>query len=173
MKKKNIYLIGFMGTGKTSVSKELAESLGRPVIELDYEIEKECGRSIQQLFEESGEQSFRDLESQVLLKAGYNTKAIISCGGGVVLNYHNVERMKQNGWIVRLTACPETVFERIRESSERPLFNQNPTIEAIRTLMGERETAYQRAADVTVPTDGQSLEQISWEILTKLNTVME
>ena len=106
MNSKNIFFIGFMGSGKTTVSAAFGKAYHRPVMELDEEIEAREGRSVRQIFEESGEEYFRDWETRMLreITAGHGT--IVSCGGGIVIREENIRTMKQNGFIVLLRPRP-------------------------------------------------------------------
>ncbi len=160
MNNKNIFFIGFMGSGKTTVSAAFGKTYGRPVLELDDEIVAREGRSVRQMFEESGEEYFRDWESRMLRELTAGQGAIVSCGGGIVTRKENIQVMKQNGFIVLLKATPETTLERVKNEQTRPILNGNMNVEYIEQLMQKRAGAYQEAADVVVVTDGKSVEQV-------------
>lgn len=163
--KRHIYLIGFMGTGKSTISRRLKARLHVKDVEMDAQIAQENGMSINEIFERFGEQYFRDLETELLRKTAELTPRIVSCGGGVVLREENVRIMKKSGIIVLLTATPETVFSRVCHSSSRPILNGNMNVEYIASLMEKRRAAYEAACDISVVTDGKSPEQIMREIL--------
>ncbi|SDX29158.1 shikimate dehydrogenase [Eubacterium barkeri] len=163
----NIYLVGFMGTGKSAVSKWLAEKTERPLVDTDEAISTEAGLSIGDIFSEKGEPYFRDLETRLLEKLGKTSGQIISCGGGIVLNPVNIDLMKKNGIVVQLTATPQTVYERVKGRADRPLLAGRMHLEGIAGLMDARRAYYQAAADVAVTTDGRSLKAIGQEILAR------
>ena len=162
---KHIYLIGFMGTGKSTISRKLKAKMHVNELEMDAEIVRENGMSINEMFERYGEEYFRDKETQLLEKIALKSPAVVSCGGGAVLRKENVRIMKESGIIVLLTATPETVFKRVRHSKDRPILNENMNVEYIASLMERRREAYDTACDVSVKTDHKSPDQIAEEIL--------
>ena len=166
---KNIYLIGFMGTGKSTVSGALAERTGMREIEMDEEIVRREGKPIAEIFADEGEAYFRTAETTLLSDLGKQSGCLVSCGGGVPMREENVQLMKQTGHVVLLTARPATVLERVKGSSERPILNGNMNEAYIRTLMEKRREAYERAADIRVDTDYRSVEEICGEILERLS----
>jgi len=121
MARTNIVLVGFMGTGKTSVGKILAEKLKRPVIDVDRRIEKSRRQTIGEIFEKHGEPYFRELEKSVILQVSREKGTVITTGGGAVLDPQNLAALKAGGWVVALFAKPETVFQRVGRSKQRPL----------------------------------------------------
>ena len=161
----NIFLIGFMGTGKSTVAKALKEQTGAEIIEMDQLIAQRENQSIPQIFEEKGEAYFRNLETELLTELQSGEKNIVSCGGGVPMREKNVLEMKKSGRVVLLTALPETVLERVKENQDRPLLQNRKSVEGIRELMEQRREKYEAAADVMVATDGKSAETIAREIL--------
>lgn len=162
---KNIYLIGFMGTGKSTIARRLAEKLGTVCAEMDQMIETEQGMPITEIFERYGEAHFRELETELLRSFSGDVCQVVSCGGGVVLREENIALMKTDGIIVLLTAKPETIYERVKNSTNRPVLNGNMKVEYIRQLMNERSARYEAAADICVQTDGRRAEEICAEIL--------
>ena len=161
----NIFLIGFMGVGKSTIAKILAKKLEAELVEMDETIEAEAGMSINQIFEKFGEQNFRDLETALVERISKTGGAVVSCGGGAVLRPENVQMMKQSGKIILLSATPETIYERVKHSTNRPLLNGNMNVEYIRGLMERRREVYEGAADVIITTDGKWKSQIVEEIL--------
>ena len=135
---KNIMLIGFMGTGKSTISAFLSSELGLPEVDMDARIAENAGMSIPDIFEKHGENYFRDLETKTLIEVSDCNQAIVSCGGGIVLRDENVEYMKANGKIVLLTATPQTVYNRVKDSKNRPILNGNMNVEYIEQLMAKR-----------------------------------
>lgn len=166
--KENILLIGFMGTGKSTVSRELKSKTGMPEIDMDQYIVDKENMSISEIFEKFGEDYFRTVETECLKEILNNTGVIVSCGGGVVVKDENVTYMKDKGKIVLLTATPETVFERVRYSNSRPILNNNMSVEFIAGLMEKRRERYLAVADVIIETDNKAVGDIAAEILNKV-----
>ena len=164
----NIFLIGFMGAGKTTIAASLQEKLEMNRVEMDDLIVQKQGMSVSEIFDEYGETYFRNLESNCLIELQKQKQTIVSCGGGIIVRPDNKDQMKKNGRVVLLTARPETVLERVRDSDERPLLNNNMNVEFIKKLMEKRRERYQEAADITVSTDGKTTSQICEEIISKL-----
>lgn len=161
----NIYLVGFMGSGKSTVSKELANRLNWELVDTDDYIEEKQGRAIKDIFATEGEEAFRDMETEVLRELTLTENKIISCGGGIVLRKQNVDLMRLGGKIVLLNATPETIYERVKNGTNRPILNGNMNVEYIAKLMSKRSAAYEYAADVVVDTDGKDVEGIVEEIV--------
>lgn len=168
MKKYNIYLIGFMGTGKTTVSRRLSELLGYEEIDTDAWIARQQNQSIPEIFEERGEQAFRDMETELLRELGKEKHKIISCGGGMALRQENVRLMQENGVVVLLTAEPETILSRVQGDNGRPILNGNMNVAYIRELLAKRLPFYQAAGEVVIATDSYSPEEIAEKIQKKL-----
>ena len=168
---KNIMLIGFMGTGKSTISKKLSKMTERKEIDMDaYIVEKE-GCSINDIFEQYGEDYFREKETKHLIDILKENGAIISCGGGAVVKPDNVKYMKEKGIIVLLTATPETVYERVKSSNERPILNGNMNVEYIESLMNKRRDIYLSVADIIVSTDNRKVRDICNEIIEKYSAL--
>ncbi|MBR3153430.1 MAG: type I 3-dehydroquinate dehydratase [Lachnospiraceae bacterium] len=165
-----LFLIGFMGAGKTTTAKELGRICGRRVIEMDEEIEKRQGMSIPEIFERSGESYFRDIETHLIESLARENGCIVSCGGGAVLRARNTVLMKSIGKIVLLTASPETVYQRLlNEADTRPNLSGRFSTEGILQLQNARREYYEAAQDITVATDGRAVEDIARDILSRLN----
>lgn len=164
MIKSNIYLIGFMGTGKSTVSRCLAKQLGYEEIDTDAQIVARYHQSIAEIFAAQGEQSFRDMETELLQELCKEKNKIISCGGGMALRKENVALMRQNGTVVLLTAQPETILSRVQNDDERPLLNQNMSVEYIEELLRQRFPYYEEAGEVVVATDKRQPDEIAEEI---------
>ncbi len=157
----NIYLIGFMGVGKSAVARELHKKLDLPLIEMDQEIVDRQGMEISEIFARHGEAFFRDLESALLSEIANGHDAIVSCGGGAVLREENVSAMQNSGMVVLLTAEPETILERVKGFSHRPLLEGKMNVDAIRELMAQRKPAYENACQYFVSTDGKQPAEIA------------
>ena len=168
MMKKNILLIGFMGAGKTTVSRELSRMTGMKEIDMDAYIVQKEGMAITDIFDKFGEEYFRKKETECLIEIMKENNCIVSCGGGVVVKDENVEIMKNGGRIVLLTATPETTLERVKNSTDRPILNGNMNVEFISNLMDKRRERYLSVADVIVPTDNKMVSKICKEILKKI-----
>lgn len=166
---KNIILIGFMGTGKTAVGRELSRLLNMKLIDVDTEIEKSEKMTINEIFERFGEARFRDIETDMVKKVAQNKNVIISTGGGVVLRAENMESLKKNGIIVCLTASPEKIFERISNNSDRPLLRVEDPLKKIKELLTFREPFYKKA-EIMIDTDDKNPLQIAEEIIERLKT---
>ncbi len=167
--KTNIALIGFMGTGKTAVGKVLAEKLGRSFVELDSLIEQKAGMSIPDIFQQDGEIAFRELEMRVTEEVANKKKAVIACGGGIVLNKINIDRLRENARMVYLTASPGVILKRVaNEEGQRPLLEvDNPTL-TIRELLGFRKPFYERAADIIINTSKLDINSVAEQIISRL-----
>ena len=166
--KKHIFLIGFMGAGKSTVASALSEQLDMELMEMDAELVRREGMAISEVFKKYGEDYFRDAESKLVCDLQQMEARVVSCGGGVVVRPQNVENMKKNGVIFLLTAEPETIYERVKDSSDRPILNGNMNVEYIRSLMEKRDSLYKQAADYVIETDGKTVQEIS-ELITGIN----
>lgn len=164
----NIVLIGFMGAGKTTISDYLSMMFDMKLVEMDQEIAEREQMSIPDIFATYGEEYFRNLETNLLKELQTGKNCIISCGGGVALREENVVEMKKNGRVVLLTASPETIYDRVKDSNDRPLLKDNNNVEFIADLMEKRREKYEAAADVVIQTDGKTILQISEELITRL-----
>lgn len=153
---KNVFLIGFMGCGKSTMARMLANDLQKELVEMDETIEAEAGMSINEIFEKYGEMHFRDLETALVERIAKKGGTVVSCGGGAVLRPENVETMRKNGKIIYLSAEPETIYERVYDKTTRPLLNGNMNVEYITQLMEKRIPIYEKAADVILQVDGYS-----------------
>ncbi|MCR5690931.1 MAG: type I 3-dehydroquinate dehydratase [Eubacterium sp.] len=164
---KHICLVGFMGVGKSTISLTLKEMTGREEIDTDAWIEEAEGKTISQIFKDQGEEHFRQLETAMIDDLADLPPAIVSCGGGMALREINRRKLKAMGQVVWLEAEPETIYERVKDSDNRPILQGNMNVEFIRSLMDKRLPFYKKAATVRVKTDGRELEEIAKEILEK------
>ena len=167
----NIVLIGFMGTGKSTVSELLKRRFAMDVVEMDQIIAERQGMSISDIFATYGEEYFRDLETNLLIEMQSKKNMVISCGGGVPMRERNVVEMKKNGRVVLLTAKPETILNRVKNNHDRPLLEGNKNVDFIADLMEKRREKYQTAADIVIETDGKSGLEICEELVKKLRTL--
>lgn len=164
---KNIVLTGFMGTGKTSIATELSSMIGLQIVDMDTEIEKEQGITINEIFSQFGEPRFRDIETEMAQKVGRMNGKIISTGGGVVLRRENIDLLRENGFIVCLTASPQTVLKRTSSSDERPLLKVEDPLKKIQELLDHRMPFYKNA-DVMIDTENKTPRQVAEEIIERL-----
>lgn len=162
-------LIGFMGVGKTTVSKVLSKELNMPEVDMDAYIVKREKMEISDMFETYGEQYFRKVETDCLIEIQKEKGRIVSCGGGVVVKDENIEYMKAGGVILLLTATPRTVYERVKDSTNRPILNGHMNVEYIEELMNKRKARYLEVADIVISTDNKNVREIVGEIKTKLS----
>jgi shikimate kinase len=166
--KTNLYLIGFMGTGKSSVGKIIAQKTGLIFIDSDQEIENQTGLSINKIFETQGEQKFRELEKRFIQNGHPESGCIVSCGGGLPIPKGMIETLKEKGVVFCLWASVESIYERTSESDKRPLLQTKNSKSEIKLLFQKRESKY-LLADQIVNTEQRSPEQVSDLIIRKYN----
>ena len=167
---KTLFFIGFMGAGKTSVSAALGRMLNLPVIEMDEQISRNEGMTIPEIFAQKGESHFRQCETALLEGLAAESACLVSCGGGVAMRQKNVDAMRRCGTVVLLTARPEVILERVKDSDERPLLQGRKNVTDIAALMAQRRSAYEAAADVTVDTSDLTIEEVCRAVLRQVNT---
>lgn len=160
----NIVLVGFMGSGKTTVGQYLADMSGYAYYDIDTIIEEEAGYSISKMFSRHGEAFFRSLERKTIERVSNNEQAVISCGGGCILDERNVVCLKQKGKLVWLMAEPETLYERITRQGTRPLI-VNRTFAEIEDMIKKRQPLYSDAADYRISIDRKPVSDIADAIL--------
>jgi len=167
--KTNVALIGFMGTGKTAVGKVLAEKLGRSFVELDLLIEQKAGKAISEIFQQEGEIVFRELEIEITREVSKGRDLVVACGGGIVLNKINVDRLKENAIIVYLTASPGVILKRVaNEEGQRPLLEVDNPVLTIREMLRFRDPFYKRTADIIINTSRLDINSAAELIISKL-----
>ncbi|WP_165062783.1 shikimate kinase [Adlercreutzia sp. ZJ154] len=159
---KYVFLIGFMGAGKTTISRRLSRLCGLTSIDLDSYIERMAGMSISEIFADSGERVFRETETQALRDiVSQDEPMIVSCGGGVVTTPINIEIMKQAGVVVHLLVDVDEAASRITDKSSRPLFQD---LDAARTRFAQRLPIYEAASDFTVDTFDKNTNAITHDL---------
>jgi len=161
---KNIYLVGFMGTGKTAIGRELAKKLNKDFFDLDEIIEEREKRKITEIFSQDGETYFRKIERETLLEFSQEKGKIIGCGGGVVLDSQNIQKMKETGIIICFTASPEIILERTKRYRHRPLLNVEDPLKKIKELLDFRRPYYKRG-DYTIDTSNLNISEVVDKIL--------
>ena len=173
MLKSSVALIGFMGTGKTTIGRLLAIKLGKPYqfIEMDQIIEKMAGKTLQEIFSQDGEVSFRKFERIACLKVSKLENYVISCGGGAVLDKKNIRNLQKNSYIILLKATTMEIYNRVLKEgiNIRPLINKVNPEEEIEKLYAIRSHIYESAADLEVDTTDKDFDNIVDEIIEKLN----
>ncbi len=167
---KNVVLIGFMGSGKSTVGELLAQKMNAPLLDIDAEIEKKEGRSIFEVFETDSEEGFREIETREIGRTLNLEGHVIACGGGAVLRPENVAALKSNGIFVYLETDPNVITERIGEGGRnRPLIKSTNPRQAIDELLRERQAKYVQVADITVDTSDLEPQQVVDEIMSALD----
>lgn len=162
---KNIVLIGFMGTGKSSTGYRIAQKMKREFIDTDREIERVTGMSISQLFRKHGEVRFRSEEELMAQKLSTKTNLVIATGGGIILNANNIQSLQKNGILICLDASPEDIFARVsRKKGVRPLLRNDFSLDGIKKLLAERESLYS-CADFRVDTSGRDINLVVDDII--------
>ena len=162
--RRNLVLMGFMGTGKSAVGRRVAALAGAPFFEMDVELERRAGKSIARIFAEEGEAAFRDAEARLAEEWGKKEGAVISCGGGVVLREENLRALDANGLLVCLTASPEVILARTSRSKKRPLLAGEDPEKKIRDLLAARAPAYANVS-VQIDTSAAGLAELAERIL--------
>ncbi len=160
----NLALIGFMGTGKSTVGRLAAQILHFEFLDTDHVIEARAGKSISDIFRDQGESAFRQLERQLVEELAGSRKTVIATGGGLPLNPANMASLKTHSLVVCLWASPETVYARVKAHSHRPLLKDPDPEARIRRLLTEREPHY-READVLVNTELRSLREVTAQVI--------
>lgn len=164
--KHNIILIGYMGSGKSTVAKELHIKTGMEVIDTDALIVREQGKSISEIFQTDGEPVFRELETELLMRLSENESAyILSTGGGMPVREENRAILKRLGTVFFLKAGTDTILERVKEDTQRPLLQGADQRTRIAGMLKERTPMYELAADHVIETDGKTIEKVITEIL--------
>jgi shikimate kinase len=164
----NLILTGFMGTGKSVLGQKLAEKLQLDFIDMDTLIEERAGMSIPEIFSRFGETHFRRLESETVCSLADSKKKVIATGGGTIVDPENLQRLKEIGPVICLTATPETIYNRVRSDSYRPLLQVPDPIGQIHQLLDDREPHYAKA-DYHIPTDRKTIEELVNKILVLIN----
>lgn len=170
---KNIVLIGFMGTGKSTVGLKVAEKLKMEFVDMDREIEKITGMTISELFKRHGEVRFRSEEKLMAQKLSHRNNQVIATGGGIVLQEENVKALQENGILICLDADAADIFERVnRKRGTRPLLKKNLKVEDIEAMLKEREPFY-ACAHYRINTSGKELDFVVNEIVKQIKTLQK
>jgi shikimate kinase len=170
-KSDNIFLVGPMGVGKTTIGKRLAKRLDKTFFDSDKEIEKRTGASISLIFDVEGEQGFREREARIIDELTSEHGVVIATGGGAILAEVTRDRLAERGTVVYLSASPELLMKRTEYDQNRPLLNTTDRLGRIKTILNERTPLYTKIADISITVDKQSIRRIVDEItdyMTKL-----
>lgn len=160
----NLYLVGFMGTGKTTIGRVVAHRLGHALLDSDHEIERRQGKSIPRIFATDGEPAFREMERDFILNGHPPTRTVVACGGGLVVQPGMLETLRSKGVVVCLHASLETILRRTQTNRNRPLLDVEDPMERIRALYAAREPVYKMAGTVIL-TDGRPMLDIVQHVL--------
>lgn len=156
---RNLILIGFMGTGKTTVGKRVARSLGFRFVDTDSRIVKKADKSIPKIFEEVGEEGFRALETEVLRECSEESGQVLSTGGGIVTIEENRSLLKRAGYVIWLKAEADTIYERVRRNKNRPLLHVDDPRATIARLLETRIEFYKECCDFSIATDNLTMDE--------------
>lgn len=171
MRAGHLFMVGFMGAGKTTVACLVADALRMPCIDLDSEIEARDGRSVATIFEEEGEEGFRSVERTALLSLMDRTPLVVACGGGVVLRPENRAALKEMGTVVHLQVTAAEALARIGDASTRPLLAGPSGTLAATSLLQAREGLYRSVADIEIDTAGRTAEEVAQLVLDRLEAL--
>jgi shikimate kinase len=160
----NLALIGFMGTGKTSVGRLVAEQLHFDYLDTDELIQSRTGRTITEIFSTDGEAAFRKMEQELVGELAARTKTVIATGGGLPMNPQNLVSLKTHALVVCLWASPERIWERVKNQTHRPLLHDADPQKKIRELLAAREPFY-RQADVLLNTELRSVREVAQQVV--------
>lgn len=169
----NIVLIGFMGSGKSTIGNYLSKQLEMEFFDVDTVIQGRMGIPVRSIFENYGEPFFRKMENAVVKELSERENTIISCGGGVVLDNNNISNLKTGAIIILLKADAETIYYRLKGDKTRPLLKDNMNLEYIKSLMKKRKKLYDQAADIIIHTDNKEIDEICKEIILMLSSLDE
>lgn len=169
---KNIIMVGFMGSGKTTVGKILAKKLGYEFFDTDRKIEEAQDMKITEIFEKKGEPYFRSLEKDIAKTISESENTVIGTGGGMVKNDEIMSLLKKNGIVVYLKATPEKLAYNLRNDNSRPLLMGGDKLEKIRTILEERQPLYEAVCDITVSINRKTPKKVAEDIIKKLEGII-
>lgn len=167
----HVFLVGFMGAGKSTVGRTVAERLGRLFVDLDVRIEAASGRPVSELFETDGEATFRVLESDALDALAEEPPSIVACGGGVVVRDANRATLKALGHVIYLRVSAGETLARVGDDGTRPLLSGGGGLLAATALLEARETLYTAVADATIDTAGRTAEEVADRVEAQIRQV--
>lgn len=163
-----IFLVGPMGSGKSTIGRCVAKALTKPFVDLDEEIERRTGADIDWIFEKEGESGFRKRESEILAELASQNDIVLATGGGVVLAPENRKRLMREGTVVYLNVSPDLLYRRLRHDTKRPLLQVGDKQLAIASILEEREPLYREVADLVFSSPGTSVQAAARELVALL-----
>ena len=164
----NLYLVGMMGSGKTTVGRLLARRLKLRFLDCDHEIERRCGVKIPLVFEIEGEAGFRAREAETVAELSELPGIVLATGGGAILLEENRRRLAARGTVIYLRARPEDLYSRVRNDRNRPLLATADPLRRLRELHAERDPLYASIADVVVDTGKQTVQALARQLVARL-----
>lgn len=165
---KHVFLIGFMGAGKSTVGRDIGNRLMMPFLDLDEQVEMRAGRSVPRIFAEDGEVEFRRLEHEALARLEHYPPAVVACGGGVVIDPDNRVLLKSLGTVIYLHVSAEEAIARVGSTEGRPLLAGPDPLRAANTLLTARQALYEAAADITIETAGLTPDEVAAAVVDAL-----
>lgn len=169
----NVFLVGMMGAGKTTVGKLLAQQLGKTFVDSDEEIQQRTGVTIQHIFDVEGEAGFRQRETSVILELVSRNDIVLATGGGAVLSEQNRNALRCNGVVVYLRSSLQDLWRRTRHDRSRPLLRTPDPRATLKTLYEQRDSLYEQVADLVIPTGKQSVQNLVEQLQQELNRVTQ
>ncbi len=169
---RNLVIVGFMGTGKTEVGRIVSQQMGRTFVDIDDQIVRAAGMTINDIFKNHGEELFREIESGIIKKFSEIEGLVISTGGGSLLRVENVENLRRTGVLICLTASPEEIARRVADDRHRPLLDVSDRVGTVRDMLAKRSGSY-RQSDLTVDTDGKDAAAAAQEVLDAFRRYVE
>jgi shikimate kinase len=169
MNKRNIFLIGLMGAGKTTIGRQLARSLGCEFIDSDHEIEHRTGADIPWIFDIEGEQGFRERERAVIDDLSQRQGIVLATGGGAILDVRNREHLAARGLVIYLRASVDRLAQRTDRDRNRPLLQTDDPVERLQRLYDQRDPLYREIADFIVDTDNRNVSNSIKLIISQFN----
>jgi shikimate kinase len=166
--RRNVFLVGMMGAGKTTAGRLMARRLKREFLDTDHEIERRCGVKVPVIFEFEGEAGFRQREAAVIAELTAREDVVLATGGGAVLDEANRRHLAARGTVVYLHAPPPALYERVRQDRNRPLLATADPQARLQELYAVRDPLYREIADVVVDTGRQSVQNLARQLLARL-----
>ena len=160
-RRTNVVLVGFMGTGKSSAGRLVAQKLGFQYIDTDQLVSQRAGTDIPHIFAEHGEAHFRDLEASALESLAHLERCVVATGGGIVLRESNRSRLRELGFVVGLIASEAVIFDRVSRNTRRPLLQTDDPRATVREMLAAREPLYEAAAELTIDTSTRSSAEVA------------